>query len=195
MNKLQGFYALKRTNLPAVSWEKYNKDVSLNPDILWTIRTAVMEGEDFNLPRRVGVTAKEAMSFARELSLTLKPEDMIIYYPYFIAKKSGVLDVARHRIVIEAVKEDLWNLVTNNQTDLTMIFEGEDIRIKGDEDFLSQDEILELTDCCLNVKRQFGREIEEGKSVLLEWSYACKSDLKKEPIGDTSLIFFEIRTI
>lgn len=195
MNKLQGFYALKRTNLPTVTWNKYNQDVILDSAFLWTIRTAVMEGEDLNLPRMIGATAKEAMEFARELSLTLKPEDMIIYYPFFIAQKSGVLDISKYRVVIEGVKDDLWNLVTHNKTDLTMIFEGENISVKGDESFLSQAELLELTDCCITVKRQFGREIEEGKSVLLEWSYACKSDLKKQPVGEPSLLFYEIRTV
>jgi hypothetical protein len=195
MNKLQGFYALRRTNLSTVSWSKYNQDVILDSSFLWTVRTAVMEGEDLNLPRMVGATAKEAMEFARKLSLTLRPEDMIIYYPFFIAKKSGVLDIAKHRVVIEAVKDDLWNLVTYNKTDLTMIFEGENISVKGDESFLSQEELLELTDCCTNVKRQFKREIEEGKSVMLEWSYACKSNLKKQPVGEPSLLFYEIRTV
>lgn len=195
MNKLQGFYALKKSNLPSVSWKKYEKDIELDSNILWTIRTAVMQGDDLNLPRKIGVTASEAQSFAQELFRVLNPEDMIIYYPFFIAIKSGVLDVSSHRIVIEAVKDDLWNLVTNNKTDVTIIFEEDDIKIKGDDKFLSQDEVLQLIDYCLSVKRQFHEEIERGKSVMLEWSFACKSNLERKPIGEERLIFYEIRTV
>jgi hypothetical protein len=195
MNKLQGFYALKKSNLPSIPWKKYEEDVSLNKNILWTIRTAVMQGDDLNLPRKIGVSACEAEAFAQELYNKLKPEDMIIYYPFFIALKSGVIDVSNHRIVIEAVKDDLWNLVTNNKTDVTIIFEDEDIKLKGDEKFLSQDEMIQLIDYCLSVKRQFSEEIVNGKSVMLEWSYAYESNLDKQPIGEASLIFYEIRTV
>lgn len=195
MNKLQGFYALQKINLPTIPWLKYEEGVELDEDILWTIRCAVEEGEDLNLPRKIGVTAEEAHLFAMDLRKQLKSKDLILYYPYFIANKSGVLDVSKYRTVIEAVKDDLWNLVTENHTDVTMIFEEEDIKIKGDASFLSQAQLLELTDSCLSVKRNFRKEIEENKSVMLEWSYACQSDLKKNPIGEAKLVFYEIRTV
>lgn len=195
MNKLQGFYALAKSSLPAVPWKKYNRDTDFDPDILWTVRSAVTEGEDLNLPRKVGVDAAEAESFAAELSCSLKTEDMIIYYPYFIAIKSGVIDISEHRTAIEAVKADLWNLVTDNKKDVTVIFEEDDVKIYGDEYFLSEDEMLELVDYCNVIKRQFQREIADGKNVLLEWSYACKSDRNKQPAGEATLVFYEIRTV
>lgn len=195
MNKLQGFFALQKSSLPAVPWKKFDESVKLNSDILWTIRTAVMTGDDLNLPRKVGVTALEAEDFANELLCKLGYNDMVIYYPYFIAIKSGVLDVSNRRIVIEAVKDDLWNLVTHNKKDVTIIFEEDDLHIVGDEQFLSQDELFELIDYCTIVKRHFLEEILEGKNVMLEWSYACKSDINKRPIGNSELIFYEVRTI
>lgn len=195
MNKLQGFYALAKSNLPAVPWKKYDRETHFDPDILWTIRSAITEGEDFNLPRKIGVNAAEANGFAKELAGNLKPEDLIIYYPYFIAIKSGVIDISKHRTAIEAVKADLWNLVTYNQKDVTIIFEEEDVRICGDEYFLTQDETIELVDYCTLIRREFQKEIESGKNILLEWSYASKSDLNKQPTGDISLVFYEIRTL
>ncbi len=195
MNKLQGFYALAKSNLPAVPWKKYDRETHFDPDILWTVRSAVTEGEDLNLPRKIGVNAAEANGFARELAGNLKPEDLIIYYPYFIAIKSGVIDISMHRTAIEAVKADLWNLVTYNQKDVTIIFEEDDVRICGDEYFLTQDEIFELVDYCTLIRRQFQNEIAGGKNILLEWSYACKSDISKQPSGDISLVFYEIRTV
>lgn len=195
MNKLQGFYALEKSNLPAVPWKKYNKNVSLDPNILWTIRSAVIEGDDLNLPRKIGVTADEAEKFANDLYSTMKPDDLIIYYPYFVAIKSGVLDVSSQRIAIEAVRDDLWNLVTHNKKDVTFIFEDDNLRIVGDENFLLQDELIQLIDYCSTIKRQFNNEIANGKNILLEWSFACKANIKKQPEGDICLVFYEIRSI
>lgn len=195
MNKLQGFYALQKLNLPAIPWKKYDKSLSLDSNILWTIRSAVMEGDDLNLPRMVGVTADEAENFANMLYGQLSPKDLIVYYPFFIAKKSGVLDISNRRITIEAVKEDLWNLVTYNNKDVTIIFEDEDIDFIGDEKFLSHDELIQLIDISTQLKKQLKSELDTGKSVLLEWSFAYKSDINKSPVGDMSLIFYEIRTV
>lgn len=195
MNKLQGFYALEKSNLPSVPWRKYYDSVKFDKNILWTVRSAIKQGNDLNLPRKVGVTSDVAEKFAKELNCKLGPNDLIIYYPYFIAIKSGVLDISKRRIVIEAVKDDLWNLVTNNRKDVTIIFEDDDIRFIGDANFLKQDELIKIIDCCPMIKRQFYSDITDGKSVMLEWSFACKSNLDKQPIGDVDLIFYEIRTV
>lgn len=194
MNKLQGFYSLEKSNLPAVPWRKYSADTTFNDNILWTVRSAIKEGEDLNLPRKVGVSAEIAKEFAENLYSSLKSEDLIVYYPYFIALKSGVIDISQHRTVIEAVKDDLWNLVTYNKKDVTIIF-SDDIEIIGNEKFFEQNELLELIDYCITIKKKFQSEISNQKSVLLEWSFACESDLYKNPIGDARLVFYEIRTV
>ncbi len=195
MNKLQGFYALEKSNLPSVPWRRYDPSVQLNPEILWTIRCAVMAGDDLNLPRRIGVDSIEAKSFADALYDSLTPGDLIIYYPYFIAIKSGVLDISRQRIAIEAVKDDLWNLVTYHKKDVTILFEEDDLRLIGNTTFLTQEEIFQLIDYCSGIKGQFQEEIRMGKNVMLEWSYAYQSNRKKEPVGKAGLIFYEIRTV
>lgn len=195
MNKLQGFYALAKSNLPAVPWKKYGEHTVFDPDILWTVRSAVTEGEDLNLPRKVGINAKAAKEFAEELSQKLRQEDLILYYPYFIALKSGVIDISLHRTAIEAVKDDLWNLVTYNRKDVTIIFEEDDVRFIGDDYFLNQEEMMELVDYCTVIKRQFQSELAGGKNILLEWSYACPSDLNGLPVGKAALVFYEIRTV
>lgn len=195
MNKLQGFYVLQNSNLPSVPWKKYYGNDEFDPNILWTVRSAVKDGDDFHLPRKVGVSANEAKEFASELYKKLGTEDMVIFYPYFIALKSGVIDITNKRVVIEAVKNDLWNLVTNNKTDVTIIFEADDLRIIGDEYFLSQDELVTLIEYCKLIKKKFSQEINIGKNVILEWSFANKSNISKQAIGDTKLVFYEIRTV
>lgn len=195
MNKLEGFYALNDLRLPTVPWKQYKKDTILDDSILWTIRSAVVRGDDLNLPRKIGVSASEANNFAKMLLNKLGDNDLIIYYPFFIALKSGVIDISNDRIVIEAVAEDLWNLVTYNKKNVTIIITDNDISYVGDKEFLSETELNELLKFGFVIKRTFRDEICSGHSVLLEWSYSMKSDLNKRPIGEKSLVFYEVRTL
>ena len=195
MNKLEGFYALNDLRLPTVPWKQYKKETVLDDNILWTIRSAVVRGDDLNLPRKIGVSASEANNFAKMLLNKLGDNDLIIYYPFFIALKSGVIDISNNRIVIEAVAEDLWNLVTYNKKNVTIIITDNDISYVGDKEFLSETELNELLKFGFVIKRTFRDEICSGHSVLLEWSYSMKSDLNKRPIGEKSLVFYEVRTV
>lgn len=195
MNKLEGFLALRKSGLPSVPWQEYRIDTELDNKILWTIRSAVSQGDDLNLPRKIGVKAEEAKAFADSLLSSLNKGDLVLYYPYFIAMKSGVIEVSEKRVVIEAVKEDLWNLVTNNVKDVTIIFENDNLRFVGNSDFLSQTELFELIDYCVTIKRKYRELLVNGDSVFLEWSYACKSDINNESIDEPKLVFYEIRTV
>ncbi len=195
MNKLEGFLALRESGLPSVPWKEYTQNTILDKDILWTVRSAVAQGEDLNLPRLVGADAEEAKKFADGLLHTLERKDLILYYPYFIALKSGVIDISKDRVVIEAVKDDLWNLVTYNKADVTIIFDHENLNFVGEENFLSQEELYDLIDHCVVIKNKFRDQFQAGKSILLEWSFACKADINKACIGNHSLVFYEIRTV
>lgn len=59
MNKLMGFYELKNMQLPSIPWAEYTGNEPFSEQLLWTVRSAVFHGDDLNLPRIVGVTAKE----------------------------------------------------------------------------------------------------------------------------------------
>lgn len=132
MNKLMGFYELKQSGLPCIPWKEYTKEVTLDPDILWTIRTAIFKGKDINLPRCVGMHALKAAKFANDLKDKLKDNGIVVYYPFFVADKSGNLVVSQGDVVIEAVYKDLWNLTTDGRRDVT-VRNGE---ITGKLDFL-----------------------------------------------------------
>lgn len=196
MNKLMGFFELKDSGLPAVPWKVFSENVKLNEELLWTIRTAVEKGEDLNLPRLVGVRAHEAYEGALSLYNKYKDRGMIVYYPYFIAVKSGTLYVDNSKIVIEAVKKDLWNYVTYNRKDVTVVIEQDGkVHIEGDPDFLEKDEVSELEGYALKVKGLFRGFVAEGRGILLEWSYSYDTDVNKHPIGEKYLVFYEIRTV
>ena len=120
---------------------------------------------------------------------------MVIYYPYFVAEKSGTLNVFSNKVVIEAVKEDLWNLVTYSKRDVTIIETDDGREYDGDKDFLKADEIDQITSYVHEVKRMFRDDLLEGKSVFLEWSYAYNCDIKKRRTGNRYLVFYEVRTV
>ncbi len=197
MNKLMGFYELKNSLLPSIPWEIYTPEIQLDENLLWTIRSAVNKGDDLNLPRLVGKTAEEAKEFADKLYKEIKDKGIVIYYPYFQALKSGTLNIFQDKIVIEAVKEDLWNLVTYNQLETSLTFDNEFnlTEIFKNQDFLSNDEI-----CCLlkhvnKIKQMFRNDLLIGQSVLLEWSFASNNIVNSNKLEDWYLVFYEIRTI
>lgn len=196
MNKYMGFYELRSLYLPTVSWQQFTHDTTLDAGLLWTVRVAVEKGNDQHLPRAVGVTADEAVQNGRELLAEYDGNGIVIYYPYFIAEKSGVLDINSQRTVIEAVEKDLWNLVTFGRKNVTVIMPVEqETEFFGEADFLNDNELKELLRYGSVMSGRYRQELTEGKSVLAEWSYAYNTDIGFKPIGERYLVFYELRTV
>lgn len=196
MNKLMGFLELKEMCLPSVPWRRYTGIEKLDEKYLWTIRSAIYRGNDLNLPRSVGKNAKESTKFADSLLKQIDDNGIVIYYPYFIAKKSGTIEVKRDSIIVEAVKDDLWNLVTYSECEVTVIYDhNANPKYIGNENFLSEKEKQQLLKHVPEIRKLFREELLEGKSALLEWSYALSCNNKKEPIDEEYLVFYEARTI
>lgn len=193
MNKLQGFYELQRLGIPTVPWEEFKDNTKLSDELLWTVRSAVLYGDDFDLPRAIGVDSKTAMIKYKEFYSGLTKNDLVIYYPYFIADKSGVVLFYKDRVIIEACKEDLWNLVTNGKCEVTYEFVNNEKKSIGSSDFLNEEEINELIKYNTLIRKKYKDYLIEGKAVLLEWSFAYKSDINKKPIGERYLVFYECR--
>ena len=197
MNKLMGFYELKASSLPTIPWEIYTPDVKLDDTKLWTIRSAVNNGDDLNLPRLVGKSAVEAKQFADKLYKQMEGKGIVIYYPYFIAHKSGTLNVFQDKVIIEAVEKDLWNLVTYQNVDVSINFDSE-MRISsifGNEKFLHDDEVNNLIMYVKKIKQMFRDDLLEGNSVLLEWSYASNYSVNNDDVSGQYLVFYEARTV
>lgn len=190
-----GFYELKNMKLPSIPWEEYTGSEKLSNNTLWTIRSAVFHGEDLNLPRLVGAASSEAKLFADELLTALNNRGMVVYYPYFLANKSGTLDIHKDSVVIEAVKKDLWNMVTYADRDVTIRIDKSGENIYGDAGFISSREKERLLSFIPEIRKLFRDDLTEGKSILLEWSFAHNCDLNKNPVGDEYLVFYEARTV
>lgn len=218
MNKYIGFYELKSINLPAVSWRRFTADIVLESNLLWTVRVALENGNDMHLPRAVGVPADEAVKKGMSFLEQYGENGMVIYYPYFIAEKSGVLDINSRRTVIEAVENDLWNLVTYGKKNVSIInpvektsrmqkYNANDaclpdtkpytggMEIFGDAAFLNQEEIEELVKSASIIRGRFRDELNEGRTILAEWSYAYNTDTSHKPLGSKNLVFYELRGI
>ncbi|WP_305141030.1 hypothetical protein [Acutalibacter muris] len=195
MNKLMGFFELNDLDLPTIPWKEYTGSEFLDKSILWTVRSAVYKGNDLNLPRKIGVSADEAMTFATKLLHTLAQNGIVIYYPYFLANKSGTLEVRNKKTIIEAVNADLWNLVSLSDRDVTIEIDDGVTSFHGDETFLSESEITKIVENVPKIRQSFRNQLIEGHSLLLEWSYAQRSNLQKMPIGNEYLVFYELRTI
>ena len=61
-----------------MEWEEYSEDTEFNENNLWTVRTAILSGNDISLPRAVGVTAEEAKKVAEKIRHTYGDNAMII---------------------------------------------------------------------------------------------------------------------
>ena len=117
--------------------------------------------------------AENATKFADNLLNKLGNNRMVIFYPYFIANKSGTLEVKRNSVIIESVKEDLWNLVTYSDHEVTIIYhDNQELEYMGNKNFLKTNEKEQLLKYVPEIRKLFKDDLLEGKSALLEWSFA-----------------------
>ena len=191
-----GFLELKEMKLPSVPWKQYTGEEKFEDRYLWTVRSAVYRGNDLNLPRSVGESSKVSKKFADRLLKEMSGNGIVIYYPYFIANKSGTLEVRNDKVIIEAVKDDLWNLVTYSDREVTIIIDKDNNKsIIGNTSFINNEEFDNLNKHIPEIRKLFRDDLLQGKSALLEWSFAQSCDANKEPIGEEYLVFYEARTI
>lgn len=195
INKMLGFYELPKTGLPCIHWQKFNSNMKLDPNLLWTVRTAILTGDDLSLPRKVGVSSGEAYEFAKLQLDRLQDRGLVVVYPYFIADKSGTLEIRMDRIIIEAVYKDLWNFVSENDKDITIIITDKEKYLDGKGDFFKPEELEELIKQATKVKGKFRDSLIQGNSILLEWSFAFNTNKNGIKLGQKYLVFYEIREL
>ena len=78
---------------------------------------------------------------------------------------------------------------------MTIRYDGLIELIDGNKDFLSEKEKNEIFRYVPEIRKLFRDELVEGKSVLLEWSFAQDSSAEKMPVGDEYLVFYEARIV
>ena len=191
-----GFLELKEMKLPSVPWKQYTGKENFEDRYLWTVRSAVYRGNDLNLPRSIGESSKVSKKFADQLLKEMNNNGIVIYYPYFIANKSGTLEVRSDKVIIEAVKDELWNLVTYSEREVTIITDIDGNKsIIGNANFISNEELDSLSKHIPEIRKLFRNDLLQGKAALLEWSFAQSCNASKEPIGEKYLVFYEARKV
>lgn len=219
MKILQNDYILKSLELPTMEWKQYFPDTEFAQNILWSIKVEEIpssKSKEETLPKKkinflpfgnmlrdkekerqhglIGVDAKTAKGFANRHYKSISPtKQAMIYYPYYMVGKSGILDINSSRIVIEGTKGDISNLVKHNQIEVMMMFTKEDMNIHGDDHFFSKEQVLSLIDTARKVKRMTAEDLEFGKNIQLHFSYVYKTSTALQPEGELQLIFYQFK--
>ena len=216
MRVLENDYILKTLDLPTIDWKPYDPADQLEENILWSIKVEEipsqtgkeqeekktlltwmrkrMQQEPAKGNGLIGSHAENVMRYGGRMSCKIVPSrQMLLYYPYYTVLKSGILDINRNRVVIEGTSGDISNLITNSQIDVTMILTDEDVEVFGDERFFQQDEVLQLIDYSREVRKMAARDMDDGKSIQLMFSYVYRTNKELQPEGDLKLIFHKFK--
>lgn len=197
MNKLFGFLELKELPVPSVNWKEFKYGTVLDSDKLWTVRSAVVSGNDTSLPRMIGKSAEECMNFGNSLVKNYGKNMMVVYYPFFHAIKSGTMLVSDIDAIIECVRGDLWNLVDRHKIDhrFKLSVSGRVVNYTDNVNFLTKEEVQLLHKNLERIRKYFSKSLRANELVLLEWSFAKDCNAEGNPVGDSKLLFYEVRTV
>ncbi len=197
MNKYIGLLTLKEYRFPTINWKCFNQDTLLDASFLWTIRLAAYyDSNDFGLPCYLGMKSDDAICKGLDLYRSYDMSEYIIMcYPYFVAIKSGTIDLRQDYDVIEVVFGNCTELTRNNNVDLTMIFKDNGYNTIGDDTILDEDEINLLYRYMKLAKYRFRDESLNGCIIILEWSFGYDVDANGIRKSENFLIFNEMRVI
>jgi hypothetical protein len=137
INKLSGFSFIEKLGAEHPDWKIVRAEIcesiisSLKDDGIYTVRTAVESGDDFGLPRFVGLTGRDTKQRLNELLSEFETLNgvYLIIYPYFKAEFSGNALIkfgAKTSAVIESCEGSLWNLTENSSVDYKGFIEFND---------------------------------------------------------------------
>lgn len=197
MNKLFGFLELKELPVPSVNWKEFKYGTVLDSDKLWTVRSAVVSGNDTSLPRMIGKSAEECMNFGNSLIKNYGKNMMVVYYPFFHAIKSGTMLVSDIDAIIECVSGDLWNLVDRHKIDhrFKLSVSGRVVNYTDNVNFLAKEEVQLLHKNLERIRKYFSKSLRANELVLLEWSFAKDTDVVGNNVGEEYLVFYEVKIV
>ena len=85
--------------------------------------------------------------------------------------------------------------MTYSDREVTIICTDEGVSFRGNETFITEKELDEILSYVRYLRNKFRDDLLNGKSILLEWSYAYNCDIRKQKVDDRYLVFYEIRTV
>lgn len=194
MNKYFGLLELKSLPLPCVEWEEFKTDSHFNQDCLWAVRVANWKGVDISLPCRLGITSKEVIEYASELSLQY---DLVIVSEYFFSKISGVLLVNFDDFVIEWTYGDSHRLTRHGFVEETICLHFSNLTIGKSK--LDEAITKKLYQYAHTIRYLYRDDLLSSKSVVLEWSLTAPAEVKdfsrNYHYSADQLIFYDFRMV
>ncbi len=195
INKLQGFTIIEKIGLKHPNWKIIRSDLSndfvrgLDDGKIYTVRTAVVAGEDFGLPRMVGVLGSEVKKRLNQLleNFDDKKSVYLIIYETFKARFSGNILITfkgfLRDVVVEACDGSLWNLVENNIVDYNARIKMKNSVIVDEESNIPEWEWLKKNIMNILTKASTLGLTEEG-TILIEWSFTGEE-----------FLFYELKSV
>ncbi|MGB9748940.1 MAG: hypothetical protein ACP5OZ_03595 [Candidatus Woesearchaeota archaeon] len=193
INKLNGFSLIEKLRLERPNWTIVKADISenivnsLEDNLVYTVRTAVESGDDFGLPRFVGLTGRDIKDRINELLSEFETLEgvYLIIYPYFKAEFSGNILIKfglRTSAVVESCEGSLWNLTENSIVDYKGVLEFND-SFEILKDVSNIPHWNELKEIIIKISRELKKLVSE-REIIVEWSYTGEK-----------FIFYELKSI
>ena len=209
--KLEGLLRIDELKLPHPNWKfvtlgsepeaQLNQRLqskTINADKLalsdkqkWTVRTCLLGNVteiEFGLKRAVGIDSNQVADKLKEFREHYDRQKLhvvFVIYPYFLASKSGIIELHSFEIMLESVSGSQWRLTEEGAPSESWTYEGphdkvsvSKFRRKSDQEMniLTLEEVERLSTCAIAIS---------DNDVLLEWTIT----------PDETLLFYDMRPV
>jgi phosphohistidine swiveling domain-containing protein len=159
------------------------EELALSKSRTWTVRTCLVGGSpdmEYGLKRAVGIPADQVTNRLMEfhdyyngLNLTI----VFVVYPYFLASKSGIIEIHHKEQIIEAVDGEQWRLTEEGAPPEVWRHEGATVSVSkhlfarraGQKNVvLTKTQVSKLSKCVSMIP---------DENVLLEWTFTPEEEL------------------
>ena len=166
-------------------------ELELSKDEKWTVRTCLLghlSEMEFGLKRAVGIDANQVAAKVNDFkkhydNLTLHA--VFVIYPYFLASKSGIIELHHDNNTIESVSGSQWRLTEEGAPSESWWHEGPrdqasvskfKHKLDHETSILTLEEVERLSTCIASIP---------DDDVLLEWTIT----------PDETLLFYDMRPV
>lgn len=192
MNKYCGLLEIKFLKLPDLEWIEYNEKTTLNPNKLWTVRTANDFGNNIELPHKIGVSSEEAYKCAISWE---EKYDHVLINECFNAKISGNIMVYLEGAVIEWVKGNSTDLTRKGRVDETicLLFKEYNKIVKTCLDTKVFEKLKSYAKYIAYKERNY---LLDDKAIIVEWSVVdSKNNEIEYSYSENEIVFYDLRIV
>jgi len=167
MTILQGLRIIDQAGLPHPEWEfvRNSKDLKKFPKIKdyagWTIRTVEVKNGPWKNLYANWLPKKKVLPRIDELQKEQRGRALFVVYPSWKWKKGGTILIEKDRVVTEAVKGQIEDLMRRGRVDASYFYrKGRLMHATGNKSFLTASEKRKILQASRKLKL---------KDVILEW--------------------------